>query len=423
MLSEKELKKFIVDGYHIINPNLLKDSNIHDVIYNKVKNIIDKEGNPGNNVSPKVPEMEEILLDPIVDKSIESILGKDYSWHIHRYPHISEKTQKWHMDTFWGNLKEKDIEPRWLLVLYYPQKTTLYNGPTELLLGSQHLDIGYEIEYEKASNAILYDTNDNFGIKKKLVIDKGSVVLVDYRIFHRGTSPTDPRHPRFMMKYQCFRTTEPTVNINFKEFDLINTETESWKEHYTTRYTYIWDYLNGQVKNTSGNLQNNINQVYRYMLILKNKESTLRNKKYKSGMFIRKSIQQQDNFQEAYFCISNIEEISRILLRETTVYNEAIICLIDALTQFTNETSLEIEHFTSQIILINLINLEKHCPYYHDFLLKHVVLFNTIYETSKDRYILKWVTILQEKLKKSTKSNNDIILREICPITTIKSPF
>jgi hypothetical protein len=76
----------IIVGYCLIRLDDLPRA-YHDSIVEKLDSVIEKGGNPGNNMLPMVPELQTMLKHPKVDGALRSILGTDYWVHLHRHVH------------------------------------------------------------------------------------------------------------------------------------------------------------------------------------------------------------------------------------------------------------------------------------------------------------------------------------------------
>jgi len=52
LLTDEQMKDFIVNGYISVHTNL--PSSVHKNIYKQTKTVFEKEGNPGNNLLPRI---------------------------------------------------------------------------------------------------------------------------------------------------------------------------------------------------------------------------------------------------------------------------------------------------------------------------------------------------------------------------------
>ena len=76
LLSDAQMRRFIVNGFVTVTTEL--PAQFHDTVYEKTVSVFDKEGNPGNNLLPRIPEIQQVLDDPNVSGALTSLLGPDY---------------------------------------------------------------------------------------------------------------------------------------------------------------------------------------------------------------------------------------------------------------------------------------------------------------------------------------------------------
>lgn len=92
LLSDEQVRRFITDGYLQLDCGL--PAEVHEAIYDKLQWILHEEGNPGNNILPAVPEMQQVLDSPVIRGALASILGPDYVLHPHRFVHNIEPAER-----------------------------------------------------------------------------------------------------------------------------------------------------------------------------------------------------------------------------------------------------------------------------------------------------------------------------------------
>ena len=197
LLSDEQMKEFIVNGFVKLNTEL--SPQMHQRIYERTEEVFEKEGNPGNNVLPRVPELGEVFADPVIVGALSSVLGPDYSMHVHRHPHINRGPNDgggWHKDSYWGFNKVRRHRTRWAMIFYYPQDTPLENGPTGVMPGTHCFERRAENESEE--------------IHFPVTGEAGTCALVHFDLWHRAMPNQLPRM-RYMMKFQFTRMTEPTA--------------------------------------------------------------------------------------------------------------------------------------------------------------------------------------------------------------------
>ena len=188
LLDDAGMQHFIDQGYVTLQTALPRS--YHDELYATLDRVIAAEGNPGNNLLPRIPQVARILDDPNVTGALTSILGPGYTMHAHRYCHVNtpgRQPTRIHTDS------PEDFfhRDRWALLFYYPQDTPPELGPTGVLPGSQyHAERPDEIPM------------------RKLAGDAGTFVIVHHNIWHQSTLNECDRN-RFMLKFLFRRIAEP----------------------------------------------------------------------------------------------------------------------------------------------------------------------------------------------------------------------
>ncbi|MDE2726295.1 MAG: hypothetical protein OXI59_23245, partial [Gemmatimonadota bacterium] len=89
LLTDEQMQQFIRDGYLILHPDF--PEGFHEKVYKRIDESFEKNSgrNPGNNLLPAVPELQDVWDHPIVHGAFSSILGPDYYLHLHRHVHES----------------------------------------------------------------------------------------------------------------------------------------------------------------------------------------------------------------------------------------------------------------------------------------------------------------------------------------------
>ena len=125
LLDDARMQHFIDQGYVTLQTALPRS--YHDELYATLDRVIAAEGNPGNNLLPRIPQVARILDDPNVTGALISILGPGYTMHAHRYCHVNtpgRQPTRIHTDS------PEDFfhRDRWALLFYYPQDTPARAG-------------------------------------------------------------------------------------------------------------------------------------------------------------------------------------------------------------------------------------------------------------------------------------------------------
>ncbi len=216
LLDDARMQHFIDRGYVTLQSALARP--YHDELCATLEQVIAAEGNPGNNLLPRIPEIALILEDPHVTGALASILGPGYTMHAHRYCHVNppgRQPTRIHTDS------PQDFfhRDRWALMFYYPQDTPPELGPTGVLPGSQ-------FHAERPDGIPM----------SKLAGDAGTFVIVHHNIWHQSTLNECERN-RFMLKFLFRRTAEPAgpawrcADRNWGAPDPIRQAMWAWHSH------------------------------------------------------------------------------------------------------------------------------------------------------------------------------------------------
>ncbi len=190
LLTDAQMREFIVNGFVTVNTAL--PTTFHDDVFQKTAAVFDKEGNPGNNLLPRIPEIQAVFDDANVKGALTSLLGPDYYMQPHRHPHYNPPGSN-------GQGMHQDGGKRWshhtrrLLVFYYPQDTPVERGPTGVVPISHY-----------------FSTNEGSQISPEQPITgkAGTVAFANYDLWHRAM-PNQTEERRYMMKFLYARMTEP----------------------------------------------------------------------------------------------------------------------------------------------------------------------------------------------------------------------
>ena len=248
LLTDNQYLDFLSEGFLIIEPSELSRGD-HDYLYQRAIDLYEQSNklkNPtahlellGDNLRFLVPEIDKMLNDSAIDEALRSILGDDYILHPHHYVHKSMKVdQVFHQD---GNLPwnerghYRSHRPDWLMLFYYPQSVNAKNGPTEIVRGTQYWTKNFETtdgwhsDDSLDRNAQDFMSSDDLSLRDKkqrealdslgvpnlqrefIQVPKGSVVIANYDLIHRGSRKLSNSAPRFMYKFYFARSKEPTA--------------------------------------------------------------------------------------------------------------------------------------------------------------------------------------------------------------------
>lgn len=256
LLSDEQMRNFITNGFVSVKTDLPRS--VHETIYRKTKESTEKEGNLGNNILPRVSELQAVFEDPSVRGAFTSILGKNYVMHSHRHPHHNAPHsggQGFHKDSYWGHQKVRHHCPRWAMAFYYPQDTPIELGPSSILSGTQYY-----------SNRI---TEVNEG-EIALNGEAGTISIIHFDLWHRAmANQTDKT--RYMMKFQFIRLDEPEApewNVEDTPWTINGYEEDgnpAAQKHETT-WRHVWNWMSGTgngntPRHANGNLAKHIEEL------------------------------------------------------------------------------------------------------------------------------------------------------------------
>ena len=218
LFDDAQMQEFVREGYALFRLDDLPRS-YHDGIVQKLDDVIEKHGNPGNNMLPMVPELTTMLKHPVVDGALQSILGTDYYVHLHRHVHNLPSTntdegepggvKRLHKDSlgnsrFCVDNKRRQHRARMCMLMYFPQDTPMELGPTAIMPRAQYL-----LHQPQAGE----DTHPALGEQRPVHCagPAGTVCIVHYDMLHCASNKVLPQ-TRHMVKFLFSRLTEPSAS-------------------------------------------------------------------------------------------------------------------------------------------------------------------------------------------------------------------
>ena len=197
-LTDAELQRFLIDGYLAVRPDL--PAAFHRQVYERIGTVLERTGNPRNNILPEVPELQRVFGHPQVTGALASILGDGYYLHMHRHCHDRSpgtEPQRVHQDSLYNSRfavdgNRRHHHARWAMAFYYPQDTDAAMGPTAIVPRSHYLNQAQREEDEI-----------------HLTGEAGTVVIVHYDMWHRATGYLTGDRTRYMVKFLFTRMADP----------------------------------------------------------------------------------------------------------------------------------------------------------------------------------------------------------------------
>ena len=237
-LTDNELVQFLDQGFLVL---ALDDVSVetHDALFEEAREAYAASAKLSDsrlsldliadNIPARIPRIREILESTPINRALDGVLGPHHFRHPHCFIHQNSKLdQGFHKDSHfpWGlRAGPRSHRPNWAMLFYYPQDTTVELGATEIIPGTQYWSVDQEIDsYVHGEDRLDYEFDPTkepdeqiVASAKRLdsnisachiVVPKGSAVLVDFDLFHRGTRCTTDGE-RFLYKFWYARTTEP----------------------------------------------------------------------------------------------------------------------------------------------------------------------------------------------------------------------
>ena len=238
LLRDQQMKSFIRDGYIKLIPDYPPE--LHEKIYREIEQMLNKNGNLGNNILPLIPDIKKIFDHPLVRGALTGVLGTSYVMHSHRFCHFNapgSTGQDFHKDSYEGDISANNHRCRWAMAFYYPQDTPEKIGPTSILPGSQY-----------------YETHQAAQEHSELVLSgcPGTITIVHYDLWHRAMANLSSSN-RYMLKFLFYRLQEPVTPTWQNEDDEWLQSEEGKSPHFKHQILHqnIWSWYRGQTASPS----------------------------------------------------------------------------------------------------------------------------------------------------------------------------
>ncbi|WP_211748675.1 HEAT repeat domain-containing protein [Paenibacillus sp. Marseille-Q4541] len=262
LLTDEQMMDFIAKGYVVLQNDLPEE--LHTSVMDKIYHVLHEEGNPGNNILPRVPEIQKFFETPVVKGALTSILGPDHYMHPHRHCHYNQPGNQspgggeWHKDGYWSSMRSH--RPWWAMILYYTQDITEDLGPTAVMPGTQY--------YEK----FIGDRGETLLPTGKA----GTMVLIHFDLWHKA-SYNITNLDRYMLKFQFVRLRAPEYPAwNHQRVEMIVPEgtpcvhLNLWKDN--------WDWLRGERTSSKAHTSASEAELVQLAQDLESSEDTVRAK-------------------------------------------------------------------------------------------------------------------------------------------------
>ncbi len=194
LLTDVDMARFLVNGYHVVETDLPPD--VNEQIAEQLDGLT---ANPGDAITESVPGLWKVLEHPHVRGALISLLGEGYSVNSHRHWHCKlpgSGAMQWHQD----GTNDRGTTIDRLLGLYYPHTVTADMGPTVIVPGTQ---------FRNAPTDRMA-TYTNIRGQVPLTVPAGTFAITHYDLWH-GTASNRSSVKRHMIKFLFNRTSENSV--------------------------------------------------------------------------------------------------------------------------------------------------------------------------------------------------------------------
>ena len=276
-LDDEQVRRFICDGVLVLDSGL--EPGVHREIFDKLEWNAEHEFYMGNNVLPRIAELQQILDAPVIHGALQSILGEGYVLSPHRSRHVSEPLDEaerklmldgsehgapmgegssgnsaWHQDGHIPMSRARYHVPRMAMILYFPQDTPVERGPTRVIPGTQLQPYLRRSDYPFA-----FVADD---------IKAGTCLLIDFDIAHAAlTNVTDST--RYMIKFIFLRTRNPVgPSWNGGELEWQAPKARLGQYDHSKTWSYIWDWMRGAPRLATRNAAAGSNEIPRLIGLL-----------------------------------------------------------------------------------------------------------------------------------------------------------
>ena len=238
LLNDEQVRSFVVNGFHAIEPDVPAD--VHDTITARLDELIVPGKNPGDNILPLVPQMQQVLDSPAIRGAATSLFGKDYIVLPHRHCHEmgfnADDTDRTylhyfsHQDAHSPMTRACHHVPRYGLLMYYPQEVPLDFGPTHVLPGTQyHKGL---IKEEKLRG-------------RPTGGPQGSACLAHFDVGH-GAGVNRTQRMRFMVKFVIARAEDPVAASWANENpDWVQPDDVEASHEHPLMWNHVWNWMRG----------------------------------------------------------------------------------------------------------------------------------------------------------------------------------
>ena len=239
LLSDAEMQQFIAQGYVQVQADF--PGEFHAAVCRQIDAVLAAEGNPGNNIAPRIPAIAEVFAHPAVRGALTSISGRG----------LSDAPTPLLPSQFPRQRRPELAQGRLYLRPEYPL-SPLPLGDGLLLSTGRHS--GYGAHRRDAGAAVVQrhlQCRSSASYRDRnwaCAAPAGTVSIVNFDSWHRATANRSDKR-RYMLKYQFTRMTEPEVPT-------WNNKVSHWQpldgDPHPALSRHVWDWLCGRSAASSG---------------------------------------------------------------------------------------------------------------------------------------------------------------------------
>lgn len=254
LLTDEQVRRFIADGFLVLDSGM--DADFHSRVTETLEFSSKVESlRLGDNLVPRIPQLQKLLESPTVCGAVSSLLGPDFAWTPHRFPHNSEPLGEtfdestfdpfanqpqmgkgsrsgsaWHQDGHSKAARSRWHTFRAINVFYFPHDTPLEMGPTRLLAGT-HL---YATLRSSVPSQVVHQP-----------MKSGSVIVADFDIGHAGT-PNRTDDSRYMLKFVALRMRNPIEPVwKHSDTSWVTPKDLHTPDDLSVAWQSLWNWLRG----------------------------------------------------------------------------------------------------------------------------------------------------------------------------------
>ncbi|AZN39723.1 HEAT repeat domain-containing protein [Paenibacillus albus] len=258
LLNDEQMIQFITKGYVVLQNELPEE--LHQNVMKQIDFAFQNEGNPGNNILPRVPDIQKFFDTPVTKGALTSVLGPDYYMHPHRHMHYNQPGNgkpgggEWHKDGFWSSMRSH--RPWWVMMFYYTQDITEDMGPTAIMPGSQY--------------------NEKFQNQPELLPTgkAGTIALVHFDLWHKASLNTS-NIDRYMLKFQFVRLAEPTAP-SWNHTNAVPAFPDDTSDAHLNLWHDVWNWLRADRSAPNIGGSGNENEITRLIEELSSEDAIIR---------------------------------------------------------------------------------------------------------------------------------------------------